>query len=256
VAGGGLGEQAMTKKEKTAAYQREYRRVHSKKLRIQSRAYRKAHARELKLKSAAYYRTHAKQIGSKKAAYYKTNSEKIRTKRASYYRTNIERFKAKSRAYNKAHRKEKRVRDAAYRKANLKKILRKEAEYRKAHRKEITARNNAYAQRRCLEDPDYRMRHRLRARIRLALRGKKKMASTLELVGCSVEFLRAHLQKLFKKGMAWENYGVKGWHVDHIRPCASFDLSDLRQQRQCFHYTNLQPLWWWENIQKGDKMPA
>jgi len=51
--------------------------------------------------------------------------------------------------------------------------------------------------------------------------------------------------------MSWDNYGYRGWHIDHIRPCASFDLTDPEQQRECFHYTNLQPLWWQDNLRKG-----
>jgi hypothetical protein len=55
--------------------------------------------------------------------------------------------------------------------------------------------------------------------------------------------------------MSWGNYGLHGWHVDHIIPCASFDLTDPEQQRQCFHYTNLQPLWAEDNLRKSDKLP-
>lgn len=54
--------------------------------------------------------------------------------------------------------------------------------------------------------------------------------------------------------MSWANYGFHGWHVDHIRPCDSFDLTDSKQQEQCFHYTNLQPLWSIENWSKGTKI--
>lgn len=53
--------------------------------------------------------------------------------------------------------------------------------------------------------------------------------------------------------MSWENRGNFGWHVDHIKPCASFDLTKPEEQAKCFHYTNLQPLWARENIAKGDK---
>ena len=52
--------------------------------------------------------------------------------------------------------------------------------------------------------------------------------------------------------MSWSNHGPKGWHVDHIRPLASFDLGDLEQQRRACHFTNLQPLWWYENLSKSD----
>jgi hypothetical protein len=80
-----------------------------------------------------------------------------------------------------------------------------------------------------------------------------KKIKTLELVGCTVPELRQHLEAQFTEGMTWDSYGRHGWHVDHIRPCASFDLTDPEQQRQCFHYTNLQPLWAVDNIRKGAK---
>jgi hypothetical protein len=89
----------------------------------------------------------------------------------------------------------------------------------------------------------------LRRRIIEALNGNKKSAKTMELVGCSINFLRYHLETMFKPGMSWSNYG--GWHIDHIRPCASFDLADPEQQRECFNYSNLQPLWGRENSGKG-----
>jgi hypothetical protein len=59
-----------------------------------------------------------------------------------------------------------------------------------------------------------------------------------------------HLKDHFLPEMNWDNYGA--WHIDHIRPCASFDLTDPEQQKQCFHYTNLQPLWAADNIRKAD----
>ena len=81
----------------------------------------------------------------------------------------------------------------------------------------------------------------------------RKVQSTIELIGCTIEELRSHLESQFVNGMSWDNYGRTGWHIDHIRPCASFDLSDPVQQRQCFHYSNLQPLWAADNIRKGSR---
>ena len=93
----------------------------------------------------------------------------------------------------------------------------------------------------------------LRSRISEAIKyaGAVKAAKTRDLVGCTVAQLRQHLQAQFTNGMSWENYGKHGWHIDHIRPCASFDLADPEQQRQCFHYSNLQPLWAVDNMRKG-----
>lgn len=96
---------------------------------------------------------------------------------------------------------------------------------------------------------------RIRCRIHGALKAQqcRKTTSLRELLGTDIAGLRQHLESLFKPGMSWSNYGFFGWHIDHKRPCASFDLSDTAQQRQCFHYTNLQPLWWRENLSKKDK---
>ena len=94
-------------------------------------------------------------------------------------------------------------------------------------------------------------KHALKERMRVALKGNAKSGRFVELLGCSIEELRAYLQSKFQDGMTWSNYGQFGWHIDHIKPCSYFDLSQPSQQRECFHYTNLQPLWWLDNIKKG-----
>ncbi len=75
---------------------------------------------------------------------------------------------------------------------------------------------------------------------------------TAQLIGCSIPELMAHLEKQFLPDMTWENRSH--WHIDHKRPCASFDLTDPQQQRICFHYTNLRPLWAVDNIRKSAKV--
>jgi tetratricopeptide (TPR) repeat protein len=80
-----------------------------------------------------------------------------------------------------------------------------------------------------------------------------KKTSSTELLGCNLSEYRLYLESKFTEGMNWDNYGRKGWHIDHIIPCASFNLSDYNQQKQCFHYTNTQPLWWWDNLKKSAK---
>jgi hypothetical protein len=100
-------------------------------------------------------------------------------------------------------------------------------------------------------DPILRLRQNLRARIRMALQRQAtaKADVTLDLVGCDLSYLVRHLEQQFQPGMSWTNYGQ--WHVDHIKPCAVFDLTKRAQQKACFHYTNLQPLWAAENVRKG-----
>ena len=128
-------------------------------------------------------------------------------------------------------------------------------EYRAEHKKEKAIYDKIYRQARSKTDLNYRLRLYLSCRIWHALRKNKvtKSTRTLILIGCSVPELRIHLEKQFKEGMTWNNYGIKGWHIDHILPCASFDLTDETQQQECFHFSNLQPLWWYDNLSKGSK---
>ena len=82
------------------------------------------------------------------------------------------------------------------------------------------------------------------------MKGKNKKSS-FDFIGCSIDELKEHLSSQFTEGMSWENYGE--WHIDHIKPCASFDLSILEEQQKCFHYSNLKPLWALDNLKKGAK---
>jgi len=94
--------------------------------------------------------------------------------------------------------------------------------------------------------------HYNRTRINKVLKNNKKISRTIELLGCTIEKFKLHLESSFSKDMNWDNYGK--WHVDHIIPCSSFDFSNLEEQKKCFHYTNLQPLWAIENLKKSNKI--
>ena len=97
---------------------------------------------------------------------------------------------------------------------------------------------------------------RLRIRLNECLKrsGARKSAATIELTGIDAAELKEYLALQFAENMTWDNYGE--WHIDHIRPCASFDLTDPEQQRECFHFSNLQPLWAEDNLRKGARLPA
>ena len=102
-----------------------------------------------------------------------------------------------------------------------------------------------------LQKPRYVLENNIRSRLHQAMTGYRKSAKTLVLLGCSIPELKAHLERQFLPGMTWANRSA--WHIDHIRPCSSFDLLDPEQQRCCFHFSNLQPLWAADNLRKSDK---
>ncbi len=126
--------------------------------------------------------------------------------------------------------------------------------YKLLNPEKTKAQKNRYKRNRIKRDPTFKILHRLRTRILLVLNGKKKAESSMNLLGCTADDFKKHIESQFKDDMSWENYGIKGWHIDHIRPCASFDLSIAEEQKKCFHYTNLQPLWWFDNLSKRDKI--
>ena len=111
------------------------------------------------------------------------------------------------------------------------------------------AKRSNYTMNRYNNDINFQLRVRLRNRLRTALKLNFKSGNTVELLGCSLEEFKQHLESKFEPGMTWQESGK--WHIDHIRPVTAFDLSDPAQQRDCCHYTNLQPMWVIDNIKKG-----
>ena len=99
----------------------------------------------------------------------------------------------------------------------------------------------------------FKLATNLRSRLGRALKGNYKTGSAVKDCGCSMEFLKAYLEARFLPGMTWKNWGRKGWHIDHITSLANFDLANREQFLTACHYTNLQPLWWRDNLEKHDK---
>jgi hypothetical protein len=194
--------------------------------------------------------------------YYKANKEKRKEYDKEYYKANKEKRKEYYKAnYCKANKEKRKEYDKEYYKANKEKrkeYYKANKEYYKANKEKIKEYNAANKERankrrrwRYKNDKNYRMTEVLRTRFRHALKSQniKKNSHVLELTSCSMDFLRKYLEKKFKKGMTWENQGQ--WHIDHRKPCASFNLANKEEQHKCFHYTNLQPLWGTENLEKN-----
>jgi hypothetical protein len=163
---------------------------------------------------------------------------------SEYYKKNKEKALENQRRYRAT--KKGKIKDMKYRKKKGSKIS---AKFFQKNKKRILEKKYL----RLKTDPNFKMKHVLGVRIRKVLKGIiKKSKSTQILVGCTIEELWIHLEKSFKPGMTRENHGL--WHVDHIRPCSSFDLSKPEEQIKCFHYTNLQALWAHENLSKNNRI--
>jgi len=124
-------------------------------------------------------------------------------------------------------------------------------EYYLKNKERLNSYNSKWKTNKYKNNINFKLLSNLRRRMLKSLKNVKKNNKTIDLIGCSVHFLKKYIESKFKPGMTWENRHE--WHIDHIKPCASFDFTDPKQQAECFHYTNLQPLWAQENIIKGSK---
>lgn len=183
------------------------------------------------------------------------NREEVKSRRRKRYLNNREQILRDCKLRYEKNKDAKKLYDRQYRLKNREKINLTKKRYNENHKQDRRIWIKDYNKKRRQVDIEFRLKAVLRTRLNNALKVKKvrKTNNILKLIGCSIFELRKHLELQFKRGMSWENYGLRGWHIDHIKPCASFNLTDLEQQKQCFHYTNLQPLWRQDNLVKGAK---
>lgn len=205
-------------------------------------------------KAKGYYQQNKEQKKLASARYREANPEKIKQMSQEYYAENSDVIKENSRRQYHNDPEASKQRNQEWSEKNPERLRQHQAKTRK--RPGYREYMNSYQHRRRREDPNFKLAVTLRSRIGDALARRAKSSSATVLLGCSISEARAHLEKQFQHGMSWENHALAGWHIDHIRPCASFDLTDPEQQKQCFHFTNLQPLWAKDNLAKGDKWAA
>jgi len=172
-------------------------------------------------------------------SYRLKNTDKIKKYHSKHYQKSKEKINARNRRNWK-------LRQNDYAKTKKK--------YREANHEKIKTYRRAYQNNRLRTDMDFKLRKNLRNRIRGLMRYDiKKSAHTMELLGCTIQAFKVHIENQFKNGMSWNNYGE--WQIDHIKPCAAFDLSSPEEQKICFHFSNMQPLWKEENRKKGATYP-
>ena len=157
-----------------------------------------------------------------------------------------QKFKEKYPEYQKEYRK-------TYKVKNKNKLNLKRKEWYQKNREKRCAYMNNYVKERRDKDIQFKIRHTLRSRFYQAIKKNHKTGSAIKNLGCSILELKSYLESKFLIGMTWDNYGLDGWHIDHIKPLSAFDLSDEKEMLEAFHHINLQPLWAEDNLSKGDR---
>ena len=179
---------------------------------------------DVKLRKKAWNRANYIDNKEKKKLYYINNKETLKEYRTNWKKSNKERIKEQGKVY------------------------------RKLNKTKITKDKQAYSKIKYKTDIQYRLKSSLRSRLRMAIKKDLKSGSAVRDLGCSISEFKLYIESKFQPGMSWDNWGQYGWHIDHIKPIASFNLTDRQQFLEVCHYTNLQPLWWQDNLVKSDKI--
>jgi hypothetical protein len=204
---------------------------------------------------------------------YLKNRSSILTVRRKYVISNLEKIKSNNKSYRDKNRNRLRKYYKNYYTSNRDRCLKQKREYHKIHKGKRTEYNRTwyknnvehvriynqknrnrrrkYQRDRRETDVNYRLRINLRNRLHGALRGNYKAGSAVRDLGCTIPELRSKLESQFAEGMNWDNYGE--WHIDHIKPLSKFNLANRQDCLEAFHFSNLQPLWKKDNLQKSDR---
>jgi hypothetical protein len=247
---------------------KEYREDNKENIAKRMRPYTEANKEKIAKRTKAYAEANKDRISERKKAWSSANAEVLSEKRKLRYAANADALSEKTRAYYAANaeviREKSRMRYAANAEAISEK---KKAKY-EANKESIRAKNNEryvanrdsrvknaveYEANRLKTDPFFALIRRIRRLVLAAItnQGYSKKSRTHEILGCSFEEFKAHIENQFIEGMGWHNRNE--WHLDHKYPVSkAIDEAHLLLLN---HYTNFQPLWAADNIRKGNKIP-
>ena len=240
-----------------------YRANHEENKRKQHDYYQKHRGRIIQSVKASYRRRQEKVL-KQKALYRAENRDKIIETLRAHRRKNRDRLVAEQRAHYQANREKLTAAKRAARQANPEKAREINRQWRlnnpqraaqlqregyQKHKHKRVAWEREYRR----KNANRRISVSLRNRLNAVLRGNVKVSSVLALLGCSLNEFKKHFQSKFTEGMSWQKFLNGEIHIDHTIPCASYDLSKEAEQRSCFHFSNLQPLWARDNLRKGKR---
>ncbi len=209
--------------------------------------------RRHKIRPARYRERNREKLRRKTSEYRKTVNGRAAKQRGDRRQTEKRRMLKKIYLFENKYEIEKKRKEKEIQKREKEKEYRRKY-YKKNKERFIDKILKRYAER-LKNDPAYRVKFYLRKRLRSFLSASDCKLRSVDLFGCTPAELREHIEAQFQEGMNWANHGVastgqRRWHLDHIIPCAMFDLRDQAQARACFNWRNIRPLWAAENLSK------
>jgi hypothetical protein len=232
---------------------KEYYKGNKAKILAKSREYVDKNKSIVQIRRKSYTDKNIETIRKRGREYRKLNKEALSAKTKARRAANPEYYKSKSKIIRDSRTIEqieaKRMYDKEYKKNNKEKLQK----WRIDNADKIREQKRIWSNKKASTDVTYRLKRNIRTRIRCALKPTNayKVDKSEKLLGCSIDYFKKYFSSLFTDGMNWDKFMSADIEIDHIKPCAKFDLTQESEQRSCFHYTNLQPLWWQDNNKKG-----
>lgn len=230
-----------------ASYAKTYQRDKDS-IRQKNKVWYEANRERMAVYRKGHYEANKAKTLQQTREYKQKNRELVRQRNRKWREANPERCRETGRACRRANPKKYNACARRYRERHADTLRQRRREHYAKNRDQLNAQASARRRKQYREDPNYRIAHGLRSRLRDAIhsQGVRKAAKTFQLLGCTIQEFRAHIEALFYDGMSWDTMGCRRtqWQLDHIVAVALFDLTDPTQQRSCFHWSNIQPLWW------------
>ena len=215
-------------RDEIKVYRKVYRESNKEKVKLQNKAYREANKDKVKIQKKSYYEENKDKIKVGKSVYY----QKTKNERKNYYQKNKDKISEYQKVYYQKNK------DIIKVKNKLK------------DKNEFLSKRRVYERKKRKNDIQFKLSRALRNRLYVIK--KQKVGSAVKDLGCTIDELKIYLESKFQSGMTWDNWTSDGWHIDHIKPLSSFDLTNREQFLEACHYTNLQPLWAKDNLLKSD----
>jgi len=209
--------------------------------------------------NSAYRKATREARNKQKQEWRKNNPDKVKEMSKKYAENNPEKLREKRIRYYYRNREVEADRSRKYRSENTDIVNRRKRDWEERNKERVNENRKLRLYER-LKDPDYEkkycLNHSMANRMNASLNGNKNGRAWEKIVGYTLSDLIAHLESRFTEGMSWENRGRGGWHIDHIKPIASFNFksADDPEFLECWALDNLQPLWELDNLRKKDRI--
>ena len=231
-------------KKRQKAYRKAWYESNKNKIKSDKKAHYELNKDIVKKYQKDYYQSNKNKVKKYKKNWYDNNKDKVK----SYCDINRDKVNMWKKTYD--NKTETKFYKKEYRKLNKE----KQKTYKKNWHESNKEKVNIYYNNKRKTDIQFKLQSNLRSRLHSALKDNRKVGSAVKDLGCTIEQLKSYLESKFLPGMTWDNWTTDGWHIDHIKPLSSFDLTDRKQLLEVCHYTNLQPLWAKDNLIKSDKL--